>query len=183
MIGCGYYLREAIQEIKLIGLIPQEDHHQLGLRSRDELGATRFFEEAKKLCDEIIEVSDRDAYNAMIDLWSVNIPAGISSGTNFYGALKVAEKLHSENKWGLIVTLVPDSCENYGEFLRRHLQNITGVEFDGEIYKKFKKLKTKAQEERKEHISLLKTGRITLFERLRKHTKDLHSALSDNKES
>ncbi len=182
MIGCGYCLRQAIPEIKLIGLIPQEDHHQLGLRSKDELGATRFFEEAKKLCDAIIEVSDSDAYNAMLDLWSVDIPAGVSSGTNFYGALKVAEQLHSANERGLIVTVIPDSCENYGEFLRKHLRNITGVEFDGDGYKKIEKLKTKAQKERREHTSLLKAGRITLVETLRKRVEDLRSTLSDNAE-
>lgn len=57
----------------------------------------------------------------------------ISSGTNCYGALKVAEQLRSENKGESIVTLIPDSCENYGEFLRRHFRNIMGVEFDGDV--------------------------------------------------
>ena len=164
MIGCGHYLREIIPEIKIVGLVPQEGHHQLGLRSKDELGATRFYEEAKKLCDRIIEVSDRDAYNTMLDLWDAGIPGGISSGTNCYGALKVAEKLCDENKRGLIVILIPDSCENYGSFLQGHLYSITGIKFDGDIYKKFEKLKTKAQEERGEHTSLLNAGKNNLFE-------------------
>jgi cysteine synthase len=172
MIGCGYYLRKAVPGIKIIGLIPQEGHHQLGLRSREELGATRFFEEAKKLCDEIMEVSDKDAYNAMLDLWKADVPAGISSGTNCYGALKVAEQLHDENKRGLIVTIIPDSCENYGEFLRRHLQNITGLAFGGDVYEKFEKLKTKAREERREHMLNLKNGRIALFKTMRKNARD-----------
>lgn len=170
MIGCGYWLRQAIPKIKLIGLIPQEGHHQLGLRSKDELGATRFFEEAKKLCDEVTEVSDKDTYTTMLDLWDAGIPAGISSSTNCYGALKVAESFHNENKRGLIITLVPDSCENYGDFLHRHLHNITGVKFKGEVYRKFEKLKAKAEDERKEHISLLKRERIKLFEKLKRHT-------------
>lgn len=172
MIGCGYYLREAIPETKIIGLIPQGDHHQLGLRSREELGATRFFEEAKELCDQIIEVSDKDAYNTMLELWKAKIPIGISSGTNCYGALKVAEQLHDENKEGAIITLIPDSCENYGEFLRSHLQNITGLELDGNSYERFEKLKIKAQEERRQHILQLKKGEIPLFKTMKKNASD-----------
>lgn len=164
IIGCAHYLKEKVPEIKVVGLVPQEGHHQLGLRSKDELGATRFYEEAKKLCNSIMEVSDRDAYNTMLDLWDAGIPAGISSGTNCYGALKVAEKLYDENSKGQIVTIIPDSCENYESFLQTHLYNITEIKFDGDIYKKFKKLKTKAQKERKEHITLLNTGKNTLFE-------------------
>ncbi|MFQ6063971.1 MAG: pyridoxal-phosphate dependent enzyme [Candidatus Bathyarchaeia archaeon] len=139
MIGCGYYLREAIPDIKIIGLIPQEDHHQLGLRSRDELGATRFFEEARELCDQIIEVSDKDAYNTMLDLWKAKIPVGISSGANCYGALKVAEQLHDENKRGLIVTIIPDSCENYGEFLRNHSKMSRAWSLMGTLTRNLKK--------------------------------------------
>ncbi|NIU84321.1 MAG: pyridoxal-phosphate dependent enzyme [Candidatus Thorarchaeota archaeon] len=172
MIGCGDYLREAIPKTKIIGLIPQENHHQLGLRSRDELGATRFFEEAKELCDEIIQVSDKDAYNTMLKLWKAQIPIGISSGANCYGASKVAEQLHDENKKGLIITIIPDSCENYAQFLRTHLQNVTGLEFAGAVNEKFGKLKIKAQEERREHILRLKNGRTTLFKTMRKNALD-----------
>lgn len=46
MIGCGHYFREAIPEIKLVGLIPQE-HHRLGILSKEGLGATRFLKKAK----------------------------------------------------------------------------------------------------------------------------------------
>lgn len=168
ILGCDYYLRETIPRIKLIGLIPQENHHQLGLRSREELGATRFFKEAKELCDKIIEISDRDAYTTMMNLWNVGIPAGISSGTNCYGALRVAEELCDKDEKGLIVTLIPDSCENYGEFLRMHLHSITGIYFDGDIYRKFEKLSIKAQREREEHVLLLKTQKTALFKALRK---------------
>lgn len=169
LLGCGYYLKKAVPDIKIIGLIPQEEHHQLGLRSEGELGATRFFEEAKKLCDEIIEVSDEDSYKTMLDLWDADVPAGISSGTNYYGALRAAERLSRENKRGLIVTLIPDSCENYQDFLQKHLHNITGVKFEGKIYRKFKELKAKAEEERKKHLLLLKNGEITVFDTLVKH--------------
>lgn len=173
IIGCGLYLRKVIPEMRIVGLVPQEGHHQLGLRSRDELGATRFYEEAKNLCDTIMEVSDRNAYISMLDLWNAGIPAGISSGTNCYGALKVAEKIQGEKKRGLIATVIPDSCENYGSFIQTHLYNITGTKFSGDIYKEFDKLKNKAQQEREKHIALLNTGKSSLFETLRKHVSDL----------
>ncbi|MEM5782635.1 MAG: pyridoxal-phosphate dependent enzyme [Candidatus Aenigmatarchaeota archaeon] len=170
MLGCGTWLRQNKSDIKLIGLIPEEGHHQLGLRSRDELGASTFFKETEKLCDDIIEVSDRDAYNAMLMLWNTNIPAGISSGTNFYGSLKVAEKLNEEKKKGVIVTILPDSCENYEEFLRRHLKKITNVEFKN-IYKKFEDLKELARIERERHILELRKREIKLVENMIKDAK------------
>jgi len=97
MIGCANWLRKTVKGIKIVGLIPEEGHHQLGLRSRDELGASSFSNEAEKLFDEIVEITDKDAYNAMLTLWNAGVPAGISSGTNFLGALKIAERL-SEKK-------------------------------------------------------------------------------------
>jgi len=159
MVGCGHSLRETLPKINLIGLIPQEGHHQLGLRSKDELGAARFFEEAKNLCNRIIEISDKDAYNTLLALWNIGVPAGITSGTNFCGALKIAQELCDENKRGLIVTIVPDSCENYEAFLRKHMCDITGVEL-GSLQGRYEQLTIKAQKAREEHLSLLKAGSL-----------------------
>ena len=167
MIGCANWLRQNVEGIRFVGLIPEEGHHQLGLRSRDELGASSFFKEAEKLCDEIMEVTDKDAYTAMLALWNAGIPAGISSGTNFFGALKIAERLSNERRRGIVVTIIPDSCENYGEFLRRHLRDITKVEFK-DIFKQFEELKAKAQDERERHLSNLKIGKVALIETLMK---------------
>ncbi|MCW3974669.1 MAG: hypothetical protein NWE86_00285 [Candidatus Bathyarchaeota archaeon] len=66
----------------------------------------------------------------------------------------------------MVVTLFPDSCENYEDFLRMHLYNITGIKFDRDVYKKFKKLSVKAKRERNKHLSLLKAGRVELFDKL-----------------
>ena len=159
MVGSGYSLKETLPKVNLIGLIPQEGHHQLGLRSKDELGAARFFEEAESLCNRIIEISDKEAYNNLLALWNVGVPAGVSSGTNVCGALKTAQELYDENKRGLVVTIVPDSCENYADFLRKHMRDINGVEFES-LKEKYEQLKIKAQKEREEHVSLLKSGRM-----------------------
>ena len=169
MLGCGYYLKEINPKTKLIGLIPQEGHHQLGLRSKEELGATRFYEEVEKLCDKIIEVSDADAYNSMLKLWDSNIPAGISGGVNYFGALTIAKELKDEERNKLIATLLPDSCENYKDFLERHLYDVTGIKFKGDVYRKFKNLRIRAEEERRKHLSLSNNGRTELFEIISKH--------------
>ena len=166
MIGIGTYLKEVNDKIRLLGLFPQKDHHQLGLRSKEELGATRFFEEAKKICDSLLEVSDKAAYNTMIDLWDVGVPAGISSGANIWGTLQVAGELHKKGQQGLIVSTIPDSCENYKTFLRNHFCEITGKKFDEELEEKFEKSLVLVQEARNAHMERLKSGKNSLFESL-----------------
>jgi cysteine synthase B len=166
MIGIGTFLKEVNPQLKLVGLFPQQDHHQLGLRSKEELGATRFFGEAQKLCDQLTEVSDKNAYNTMLKLWDLSIPAGISSGANIWGALDVAKELYESNKQGLIVTVIPDSCENYNSFFKTHFENVTGKKFQGGIYKKYEEAAIKAQQARKEHLAELKGGTNEVFNSL-----------------
>lgn len=164
MIGVGAYLKEVDSKINLIGLFPQQEHHQLGLRSKDELGATRFFGEAQKMCDKLVEVSDKAAYNAMVNLWDVGLPVGISSGANIWGALQVAKELYENSQQGLILTTVPDSCENYKSFLQNHFYDITSEKFDDELEVKFEKSLVLAQEARKRHVDELKSGKNGLYE-------------------
>jgi cysteine synthase B len=167
MIGTGTYLKEVNPKINLIGLYPQDNHHQLGLRSRDELGATKFYEDTKNLCQSQIEVSDENAFNTMVDLWNNNVPSGISSGANIWGALQTAKKLHENHEEGLIVTTLPDSCENYRAFLESHFWDVTGKAFEDAV-KTLETAATKALEARKEHIATLKAGGNSLFVSLTK---------------
>ncbi len=168
MVGAGTYLKEANPNISLVGLFPQDGHHQLGLRSRDELGATKFYQAAKELCQSQLEINDTNAFNTMVDLWSNGLPAGISSGANIYGALQIAEQLNEAHKEGVIVSTLPDSCENYRGFLESHYQEITGKELDKAFYGKLEETSQKAQQQRQQHIIELKNGRNTLFATLSK---------------
>ncbi len=168
MIGTGTYLKQVNPKISLVGLFPQDGHHQLGLRSKDELGATRFYGETKNLCQSQLEVSDEDAFNTMVDLWSNGVPAGISSGANVWGALQVAEELHRKGEQGLIVTTVPDSCENYKGFLQNHFREVTGKAFEGTICRKLEEAAVKAVDARKEHVAALQNGKNVLFNALTK---------------
>ncbi|MCL5950078.1 MAG: pyridoxal-phosphate dependent enzyme [Candidatus Bathyarchaeota archaeon] len=158
MVGTGIYLKEVKSEIKLIGLYPQNGHHQLGLRSRDELGATKFYQTAKELCINQIEVTDKDAFKTMERLWENGLPAGISSGGNVWGALQTAKQQRESGEEGLIVTTLPDSSENYVTFLQNHFEAATGKPFDSAIEAKLEETTIKTQRERSEHINQLKKG-------------------------
>jgi len=166
IVGAGHFLKRFCNGTWIIGLVPQEEHHQLGLRSRDELKASKFFLEAKRICDDVIEVSDKNAMDTMLKLWNIGIPAGISGGTNCFGALKIAEKMYKIGYKGVIVTLIPDSLENYENFLHIHLHNIIGESFL-ERYKIFKYLKTRVRMERERHVSTVKLGKISIFNDLK----------------
>lgn len=166
MVGTGTYLKEVNSKVSLVGLYPQDGHHQLGLRSRDELGATKFFEEAQSICQTQLEASDREAFNTMAELWKHDVPAGISSGANVWGALQTAQKLHDAHKDGVVVTVLADSSENYGGFLQSHYQDVTGRAFDDAVRGRLEELATEAQQARKEHIEALKNRENGLFSAL-----------------
>jgi cysteine synthase A len=65
-----------------------------------------------KVIDEIVTVSDEDAYDTARKLAKTEgILAGISSGAALRAALEVAGR--QENKGKLIVVLLPDTGERY----------------------------------------------------------------------
>lgn len=65
----------------------------------------------KDVIDEIIQVSDEDAYETTRRLVrEEGILCGISSGANFYAALKIAEQLGSGKR---VVVVFPDTGERY----------------------------------------------------------------------
>lgn len=60
--------------------------------------------------DEIVTVSDEDAINGAKQIMKkYGIPAGISSGAAYMGALKIREKFMNKK----IVVILPDGCEKY----------------------------------------------------------------------
>lgn len=65
----------------------------------------------KTITDEIIQVSDEEAYKTARQLIrNEGILCGISSGANFFAALKVAKRLGKGKK---VVTVFPDTGERY----------------------------------------------------------------------
>ncbi|RJQ18663.1 MAG: cysteine synthase A [Nitrospiraceae bacterium] len=65
----------------------------------------------KNIIDEVIQVSDEEAYGTAKRLMrEEGILCGISSGANFFASLKLAEKL---GKGKRVVTIFPDTGERY----------------------------------------------------------------------
>jgi len=65
----------------------------------------------RSVCDEIIMVSDDDAFATVKRLAAMEgVLAGSSSGANVFAALKVAQRLGARNR---VVTIIPDSAERY----------------------------------------------------------------------
>lgn len=64
-----------------------------------------------KVCDEIIMVTDKDAFETVAELArKEGILGGSSSGANVFAAIQVAKKL---GKGKRVVTIIPDSAERY----------------------------------------------------------------------
>ncbi|MBV9074338.1 MAG: cysteine synthase family protein, partial [Acidobacteria bacterium] len=65
----------------------------------------------RNLCDEIIMVSDDDAFATVRELArEEGVLGGSSAGANVYAALQVAKRLGSGKR---VVTIIPDAAERY----------------------------------------------------------------------
>ncbi len=115
--GTGKYLKEMNPLVKVIAVEPlsspllSEGH--AGSHKLQGIGAN-FVPETldRKIYDEIITVSDDDAYNmGRLLAKKEGVLAGISSGAAVWAALKVAER--PENKGKNIVVIIPDTGDRY----------------------------------------------------------------------
>lgn len=177
LIGGGSGLKRLNPEISVVGLVPQEGHLQLGLRSRNELGASRFFPYAEKLSDEVKEISNEDSWSNMEKLWGVEIPSGMTGGTYIWGALEVARKLYENGKEGIIVTLIPDSCEDYENFYEKYFPRFLKKKFDKDL---FDNLSAIAKKEREKHINSLRNNSVPIFGCVEEHWKKYQSVCDKN---
>jgi len=63
------------------------------------------------VCDEIIKVSDKDAFATVRDLARLEgVLSGSSGGANVFAALQIAQRLGPGKR---VVTMIPDSAERY----------------------------------------------------------------------
>ncbi len=115
--GVGEILKKVIGEhVKIVAVEPLKSPvlsgGEQGLHGIQGIGAG-FIPEVLNtdIIDEILQVSDKDAYEMTRKLIrQEGILCGISSGANFYAALKIAEELGSNKK---VVTVFPDTGERY----------------------------------------------------------------------
>jgi cysteine synthase A/cysteine synthase B len=117
--GVGRYLKERNPDIKIIGIEPASRQHKLsGIKKISDLPeefAPKILD--MSLIDEIIAVSDEDAYAAGIELARSD---GIMVGPTT-GALLHAARITSAGKKGRAVVISPDDASkyvsSYAEFL------------------------------------------------------------------
>jgi len=166
LVGGGTGLKMLNQKVKVVGLIPQKDHVQLGLRSRNELRVSRFFSDAEKMCERLVEVSNVGSWSRMLELWEIGVPSGMTGGTYVHGSLELAKELYANGEEGVIVTLIPDSCEDHENLYGRYFPGILGRTFNKDL---FEELSAIAKKERDDHVYSLRNSSSQLFERIVEH--------------
>ena len=112
--GVGRFLKEKNPEIKIIGVEPAKSDHNLpGMKRISQLDkeyVPKILD--KSVIDEIIAVSDDDAYNQGIALARKDgILVGPTTGAIAYAALTYAK-----NKKGIAVVISPDDAFKYMSF-------------------------------------------------------------------
>lgn len=117
LTGAGEYLKDKIKKLKIVAVEPESSAvlsgKPKGPHKIQGIGAG-FVPEVlnKKLINEIIPVSDSDAFNTQKDLVrSEGILTGISSGAALYAALQLA--LRPENEGKRILAVLCDTGERY----------------------------------------------------------------------
>jgi cysteine synthase len=159
LLGVGAALQERART-KIVALRQEEGGHLFGLRSLTELGKSDSLGQVESLCSNVYEISDKEAFSTMNQLWEAGIPATPSGGSYVAGALRKAEELRRYKKEGTIVTLIFDSIDFYRNILDIWMPRILGRPLD---LGNFEALRSKAWTQRKEHISRLMAGKNELF--------------------
>jgi cysteine synthase A len=117
IMGAGKYLRTLYPDIRLHPLEPMESPtlsigHKIGTHRIQGI-SDEFIPDILQLSslDRIVQVSDGDAILMAQKLGKVlGLAAGISSGANFLGAIKVQQQSGSSKA---VITLFPDSNKKY----------------------------------------------------------------------
>jgi len=116
-VGTGRRLRELNPNIQLISLQPDSALHALEGWKHLETAAVPPIYDAG-VADHNIEVSTEEAYHHLKAIlknegWLVSP----SAAANVAGAIKVAEKI----KVGIVVTVLPDNADKYGDVIKKIL--------------------------------------------------------------
>ncbi|HXW89030.1 MAG TPA: cysteine synthase A [Terriglobales bacterium] len=113
--GVARYLKERLPKVLAFAVEPQGSilgGGKPGTHKVEGIGASfipRNFDQA--LCDEVITVSDPDAFDMVRQLASrEGVLSGSSGGANVFASLGVARRLGSGKR---VVTVIPDSAERY----------------------------------------------------------------------
>ena len=115
--GVGRYLKEQNPQVKIVGVEPLKSplltQGTAGAHGIQGIGANFVPENLdREVIDEVIDVSDEDAYYyARMIAQKEGVAVGISSGAALCGAAELAQR--PENKGKIIVALLTDTGERY----------------------------------------------------------------------
>ena len=113
--GVGRYLKQKNPHIRIVAVEPEKSpvlsKGKAGSHGIQGIGAgfvPGVLE--RELIDEIVTVTDEDAFSTAKKLSEFGVPVGISAGAAVWAASRIAR----ENPETCVVTLLPDSADRYG---------------------------------------------------------------------
>ena len=109
IIGSARFLKSQNPDIEVIAVQPQLDHQIQGVRNFEESMKSIIFKDNEDLIDGWVDVSDREAFRAMEQLWREGYQVGTSSGLNYAAARKIAK----DEGNAVIGTLFPSSSPRH----------------------------------------------------------------------
>jgi cysteine synthase B len=114
-VGTGRRLRIEKPSIRLISLEPDNPLHGMeGWKHLETAQVPEIYDPT--VADENIEISTEDAYRMMIEVKEKEgLMLSPSSAANLVGSIKVASGLEK----GVVVTLLPDNGDKYGEVIKK----------------------------------------------------------------
>ena len=114
-VGTGRRLKEKDPSIRIISLQPDNALHGLeGWKHLDTATVPKIYDST--LADENLEISTEDAYQMMrLVKEKEGLVLSPSSAANLFGAIRLASQLDH----GVIVTLLPDNGDKYGELTKK----------------------------------------------------------------
>lgn len=116
-VGTGRRLRELQPDIRLISLQPDYALHGLeGWKHLDTAVVPEIYDAA--VADDNLEVSTEEAYTLIKEVWKTEgLLLSPSAAANLAGAIRVGNQLAH----GIIVTVLPDNADKYGEVIKKIL--------------------------------------------------------------
>ena len=113
--GTARFLKETRSDIRILAVEPEKSPvlsgGRAGSHSIQGIGAG-FVPEilGREWIDEIVTVTDEDAFATAKEMGKFGIPVGISAGAAIWAAIRLAEEYPEK----CVVTLLPDSADRYG---------------------------------------------------------------------
>lgn len=119
--GTGRRLKEVKPSVKLISLQPDSALHGMeGWKHMETAIVPGIYD--THLADQNLEVSTEEAYAFLVRAYrEEGLLLSPSSAANLAGAIRIAEQLSQ----GIVVTVLPDNADKYGDVIKKLLPDVT----------------------------------------------------------